>query len=118
MKIVYPTNETITASQTINTLIIKNVLILTNSNEITAINDNMRFFNVSDDIEITRNIYNSTMESSSNNNIICSLSSSSNNLINLNDNRVKNLIILPELSSQNNVISDKTLNKSNSCKSY
>jgi len=37
---------------------------------------------------------------------------SSNNLINLNDNRVKNLIILLELSSQNNIISDKTLNKS------
>jgi len=35
-----------------------------------------------------------------------------NNLINLNDNRVKNLIILFELSSQNNVISKKTLNKS------
>jgi len=53
----------------------------------------MRFFNVSDDIEITRNIYNSTMESSFNNNIIYSLSSSSNNLINLNNNKVKNLII-------------------------
>jgi len=58
LKIVYPTNETIIASQTINTSIIKNAYILTNSNEITAINNNMRFFNVSDDIEITRNIYN------------------------------------------------------------
>jgi len=84
----------------------KNASILKNSYEIIAINDNMRFFNVSDDIEITRNIQTSTMESSSNNNIICPLTSLSNNLINLNDNRVKIFIILSELSSQNNVISE------------
>jgi len=57
----------------------------------------MKFYNVSDDIEITQSIHNSTL---SNNNIICPLSDSSNNLINFNDNRVKNLIISPELSSQ------------------
>jgi len=112
MKVVYPTNETISITpQIINISTIKNASKIKNSNEVTAINE-MRFYNVSDDIEITQSIHNSTMETSSNNNIICPLSDSSNNLINFNDNRVKNLIISPELSSQNDVISDKTLNKS------
>jgi len=113
MKIVNPTNKIISIiPQIINISTIKNASKIKNSNEVTAINK-MRFYNVSDDIEITQSIHNSTMETLTNNNIICSLSDSSNNLINFNDNTVKNLIISPELSSQNDVISDKTLNKSN-----
>jgi len=113
MKIVYPTNETIsTTSQTINLPIIKNASIIKNSNEVTVINKNMRFYNVSGDIEITQNIRCTTMETSSNNNIIYSLSGSSNNLINFNDNSNNNIISPAELLSQNDVISDKIPNKS------
>jgi len=113
MKIVYPTNETIsTTSQTINLPIIKNASIIKNSNEVTVINKNMRFHNVSGDIEITQNIRCTTMETSSNNNIIYSLPGSSNNLINFNDNSNNNIISPAELLSQNDVISDKIPNKS------
>jgi len=102
MKVIHSINETvITSSQTIGAST-TNIPMIKSNNEITAINNSMKLFNVDDTI----------MEILPNNNIISPVSSISNKLINLdNGNRLEDLIILHE--SQNTVKSDNTLNKSN-----
>jgi len=110
MKIVYPTNETVTiASQAIDTSINANVPLIRNSNEITVINNNIKLFNVNDDVEITDNTHNSAINISLNSNINSQKPSTSSKLTNLDNNKFENLI-LHEESSQNIEINDETVN--------
>lgn len=96
IKVVYSPNETVTtASQAIGT----NVSMIKNNNEINVLNDGMKLFNVNNDIKIIRNIHNSSMGTSLNNNIISFIPSTSNRLINLDENKFGNCINLDELSS-------------------
>ncbi|XP_024877995.1 uncharacterized protein LOC112458538, partial [Temnothorax curvispinosus] len=110
MKVVYPTTETVTtALQAISTSTITNVPIIRNSNDVIAINDSIKLFNVNDNIEITQNTRNLTTEVL-NNNIVSPIPSTSNELINLDDNnRFENLVILHEVPPQNIVTNDQTV---------